>query len=348
MKQLRGAGRLAISATRGLTDLVEAMHGGIVRIPGTTAQPRTTGITGLVYRSVRGVTGLVGTGIDAALQRLAPLLSEAGPASAQSEVLLAALNGVFGDYLAATDNPLATAMQLSLPATHGPRPLLLMHGLCMNERPLQRGLAEGLASLGYTPLLLRYNSGLHISDNGRQLAELLEQTLRDWPVPVQDLTLVGHSMGGLLARSAVHHADGMAWPQQLRRLLTLGTPHFGAPLEQGGQALQVLLGLSAYSRPLIALTERRSAGIQDLRWGALREQDWGRRGSLSLPAGVECYALAAKADGLVPLNSALGRHRDAARRLAFHDRAVIEGPGHLALQTEPAVLAQLQAWLSPR
>jgi len=351
LKQLRGAGRLAISATRGLTDLVEAMHGGIARIPGTTAQPRTTGITGLVYRSVRGMTnvvGLVGTGIDTALQRLAPLLGEAGPASAQSEALLAALNGVFGDYLAATDNPLATAMQVSLPATHGPRPLLLMHGLCMNEQPLQRGLVDGLAALGYTPLLLRYNSGLHISDNGRQLAALLEQTLREWPVPVQDLSLVGHSMGGLLARSAVHHADGMEWPHHLRRLLTLGTPHFGAPLEQGGQALQLLLGLSAYSRPLIALTKTRSAGIQDLRWGALREQDWGRRGSLPLPAGVECYAIAAKADGLVPLNSALGRHREAARHLAFHDRAVIDGPGHLALQTEPAVLAQLKAWLSPR
>ena len=368
IQQLRGASRLALTATRGLTDLVEAMHGGIARLPGTQAKARTRGITGLVYKSVRGVTGLVGGGIELALQRLEPLLGEAGPASPRSQALLAALNGVFGDYLAATDNPLAIPMQLraaglplsEAPANAGPRPLLLIHGLCMNDLQWGDSFAEGLAALGYTPMHLHYNSGQHISTNGRQLAELLEQLLKVWPLPMQDLTLIGHSMGGLLARSAIHQAGelGMQWPRKLGRLITLGTPHQGAPLERGGQQLQLLLGLSAYSRPLVALTERRSAGIQDLRHGALIEADWGRRSELPLPSKVACYAVAATSankseglsakllgDGLVPLASALGRHREAARSLQFRDQAVFAGMGHLALLNDARVLEKIKQWL---
>jgi pimeloyl-ACP methyl ester carboxylesterase len=378
IQPLRGASRLAVSATQGLTDLVEALHTGVARLPGRAPALRTRGITGLVYRSVRGVTRLVGGGIDAALQRLEPLLGPASkPNSATTEAVLAALNGVLGDYLADTANPLAIPMQLrergqplrAAPPHAGTRPLLLIHGLCMNDLHWQRGgFAEGLAALGYTPLHLHYNSGLHISENGRQLALLLEQLLQAWPVPMQDLTLLGHSMGGLLARSAVHQAQeaSLQWPQCLARMISLGTPHLGAPLEQGGQQLQLLLGLSAYARPLIALTRRRSAGIQDLRWASLREQDWGRRhATLPLPAGVACYAIAATTakdstglparllgDGLVPLASALGRHREPARALHFPPERqwVLEGAGHLALQSHPAVLDKLREWLtlSPR
>jgi len=361
IQQLRGASRLAVDATTGLTDLVEALHGGIRRLPGSTPQARTRGITGLVYRSVRGVTALVGSGIDLALRQLEPLLSDKTTASAGSEAVLAALNGVFGDYLAASGNPLAIAMQLKAPP--GPRPLLLIHGLCMNDAQWRRegaahvDFAAGLAELGCTPWHLHYNTGLHISENGRRLAELLEQRL-----PYQDLTLLGHSMGGLLARSALHHAQqaGMTWPSRVSRLITLGTPHQGAPLERGGQALQQLLGLSAYSRPLVALTRRRSAGIQDLRHAALREEDWGRRSVLPLPPGIACYAVAASSaknaeglsaqalgDGLVPLASALGRHRQARFALDFppERQFVLAGCSHLGLQTHPAVLAQLKAWL---
>lgn len=381
IQQLRGASRLAVAATQGLSDLVEAMHAGIARLPGGPAQRRKRGIAGLVYRSVHGVSALVGGGVDAALQGLAPLLDRPGAGSLRGEALLAALNGVFGDYLAATDNPLAIPMQLrqhglplrAAPPGAGPRPLLLIHGLCMNDLQWQGSgsaaggadFAAGLAALGYTPLHLHYNSGLHISDNGRQLALLLEHLLQAWPQPVQDLSLLGHSMGGLLARSAVHHAHlaGLQWPRRLRHLVCLGTPHLGAPLEQGGQQLQLLLGLSAYSRPLVALAARRSAGIQDLRWASLREQDWGRRSLLPLPAEVACYAIAATTaadpeglparllgDGLVPLASALGRHREAARSLRFPPERqwVLAGAGHLALLHHPAVLAKLREWLSPR
>ena len=115
------------------------------------------------------------------------------------------------------------------------------------------------------------------------------------------------------------------------------------------------------------MTQRRSAGIQDLRHASLIQADWGRASALPLPARAACYAIAAitakdskhpsantLGDGLVPLNSALGmstdKHRDAAQSLAFPPERqwVIPATGHVSLLTAPAVLAKLRDWLSPR
>ncbi len=352
---LLGATRLATDAVTGVTDLVEAMHAEITRLPLTEKRSRTSGITGLVYSSVRGVTKLVGGGLGAALSALTPMLGEAGPERANAAI--AALNGVLGDYLEATANPLATRMSLHplVDGASGP-PLVLLHGLCMNEAQWRRDGADfpkAFANMGYQPLGLRYNTGRAVWRNGAELADMLA----DVPGP---LTLVGHSMGGLVARSAIAHAQRRGWPQRLQRLITLGTPHLGAPLERGGQQVQQLLAVSAYSRPLAALAARRSAGIQDLRCGSLREGDVGKTSRIALPAGVACYAVAATTakspsgppsqwlgDGLVPVASALGRHREAVRRLAFTDTALFTGLGHLALQTDAAVLQQLKTWLTP-
>ena len=351
---LRGTSRLAIDAVTGVTDLVEAMHAEIARLPLTAQRERTSGLTGLVYRSVRGVTRLVGGGLDLALGALTPLLGHAE--TNKADATLAALNGVLGDYLEATANPLATPMSLH-PLVDGASgaPLVLLHGLCMNEAQWRRDGADfpaALAALGYQPLGLRYNSGRAIWRNGAELAELLDSL----PGP---LTLVGHSMGGLVARSALAQAKGRRWPKRLQRLVTLGTPHLGAPLERGGQQVQQLLAVSAYSRPLAALAARRSAGIRDLRFGSLLEADAGQASHIALPKGLACYAVAATTarqpsgplsrwlgDGLVPVASALGQHREAARRLAFTDTALFTGLGHLSLQTDGEVLKQLQAWLT--
>ena len=111
---LRGFHRLASEATVGLTDLVEAMHHTIARAPGVLGESprgRTSGITGLVYKSVRGVTRLVGGGVDALLGVAASLIAER-PSSQQREAVVAALNGVLGDYLVASTNPLAITMCL--------------------------------------------------------------------------------------------------------------------------------------------------------------------------------------------------------------------------------------------
>jgi pimeloyl-ACP methyl ester carboxylesterase len=390
---LRGAGRLLVDATTGLTDLVEAMHAAISpAVPAARKkEAQTGGVTGLVYRSVRGVTRAVGAGVDGLLGQLGPLLKADDP-SPSREAVLAALNGVLGDHLAASANPLAIAMSLrsdgaalslakddlraAIPAATG-KIVVLIHGLAMNDLQWRRqGSDFGAAlarDLGFTPVFAHYNSGLHVSTNGRALAALVEQLVALWPVAVEDLTIVAHSMGGLVARSAHFYgaAAGLTWPGRLRRLVFLGTPHHGAPLERGGNALDFVIGLTPYSAPFARLGKIRSAGITDLRYGNLLDQDWeGRdrfarsrdeRRPVPLPAGVDCYAIAAVTgenpdalgnrllgDGLVPVDSALGRHRNPRRTLAFpaDHQWIGRGMKHLDLQTRPEVYERIRGWLS--
>lgn len=195
---LRAATRLTTEAVLGLADLVEAMHAGIATGPGLAAlrladrqSERTTGLTGLVYRSVRGVTRLAGGSVEALLAALSPLLTAVDPSRSprpEREAFVAAINGVLGDYLAATDNPLAITMSFrhagrTLPLDRfglrsrigqaTPRLLVTMHGLCMNDLQwLRDGHHHGDAlarDLGYAPVHLHYNSGLSVSTNGRIL-----------------------------------------------------------------------------------------------------------------------------------------------------------------------------------
>ena len=292
---LHGVARLAFEATAGLVDVVERMHHTIQRRPWPLGKPRagaTRGITGFVYRTVRGSVRLIGRGIDASLAPVVELMPE-GAAGPRRDALLAAINGVYGDYLARTGNPLAIPMSVrhrgqpldladpggSLRAAGGPAPtgrlLVLVHGLCMNDLQWRRdGHDHGAAladALGCTPLYLRYNSGLRVADNGTEFAETLESLVAAWPCPVEELTILGHSMGGLVARSACLAGAERRhrWPGSLRRLVFLGTPHHGAPLERGGHGLDYLLGLSPYSAPFTRLGKSRSAGIQDLRHGTI-------------------------------------------------------------------------------
>ena len=392
---LRGYSRLAIDATIGLTRMVETMHHNIARVPGPLGrftQKPTRGITGLVYRSIQGTTRLVGSGIDALLRQLIPLLDqEPAASSAKREAVVAALNGVLGDHLAASGNPLAIPMQLRR-AGHpleltskglaadipdpGGKILLLVHGLCMNDLQwLRNGHDHGAALAnagGYTPLYLHYNSGRHVSTNGRALAEMLDILLQAWPVPVEQLVIVGHSMGGLLARSACHcgRLAGHAWLKHLRQMVFLGTPHHGAPLERGGNWVNVILELSPYTAALARLAKIRSAGITDLRHGSISDEDWlhgdrfahskSKKGTMALPQGVQCFAMGASlskaggapgkprlGDGLVPLYSALGRQKDGSRDLYFPDSQEWVGYGmnHLDLLDDARVHEQLLKWL---
>jgi len=395
VSDLRGASRLAIDGVLGVTALVENLHRNIQHLPaplGQAREDRTRGLTGLVYRSIGGVTRLVGGTLEGVLGRLAALLGSAdtAPPSAQRDALVAALNGVLGDHLAATHNPLALPMRLlhddgrplaleappgADPSAWRPRVLLLLHGLCMHPGQWARnGFDYGpalAAETGSTLLHLHYNTGLHVAANGQALAQQLQALVQRWPVPLQGLDIVGHSMGGLVARSALHQAAaaGMDWPQHVQRLVCLGTPHHGAPLERGGHGVDLLLAASPYTSALGRLGRVRSAGITDLRHGSLLDEDRsgprfarGRdtRVPVPLPAGVACHALAGLlatpvgrrgyrwlGDGLVPLDSALGRHAQPARCLHFapgHTR-IVEGVGHLDLMGHAEVLEQLRAWL---
>ncbi len=390
---LRGAAQLTTDAVSGLTCLVEAMHARIASLPGVPVVPdeRTNGITGLVYQSVRGATRVVGGSVEALLGWLGPTLaasSAVGTSSlprAEREAVVAALNGVLGDHLAATDNPLAIDMTFrcdgrALPLERfalryrlrdaGPRPLVLLHGLCMNDLQWQRDGHDHGAELareaGYTPIYLHYNSGLSISTNGRILAQQMERLLDSWPVPIERLAMVGHSMGGLVARSALHHAvliqrGGLRWPARVDDLVCLGSPHLGAPLESAGHGVDVLLGAAPYAAPLARLGKVRSAGINDLRHGNIENGDAGSRAAVPLPSGMRCYAVAASlgpaggnlkasllGDGLVPVASALGQHREPARRLGFaaERQAVVHDTSHLGLLSSAEVFALLRQWLA--
>ena len=388
---LRGASRLAIEATRSVTNLVEAMHltiGGGPAVLGRPLEAPTRALTGLVYGSIRGVTKLVGASIDRALTQLAPLVREGTPGP-EREAVLAVLNGVLGDYLTATGNPLAIQMQLrqgghpleprrralrALLPKAGRKLLLLVHGSCLNDRKwLRLGHDHGAAlarDLGYTPVYLLYNSGLHISTNGRAFAALLEELVAEWPAQLDELVIVGHSMGGLVARSACHYAEAAAhhWRPRLDKLVCLGSPHHGAPLERGGNWIDLLLGVSRYSAPLARLGKIRSAGVTDMRFGFVLDEHWeGRerfahggdpRRTLKLPEGVECYAIAASTapgprrkltgDGLVSVDSALGRHRKPELTLAFPEahQWISFGTGHLDLLSRPEVYDTIRRWLS--
>jgi hypothetical protein len=383
LSDLRGAARMAFDAAAGVAGIVERMHRTIQMMPaplGRVEPGATRGITGLVYRSVRGSVTLIGRGIDLGLAPVVALLPE-GEATPARDAFVSAVNGVYGDYLVRTGNPLAIGMSLryrdrpldfanladasddQAGAAPGGRILVLAHGLCLNDRHWQRdGHDHGAAladELGYTPLYLRYNSGRHIADNGRAFAELLETVVANWPRPVEELVILGHSMGGLVARSACHHGQqaGHAWLKHLRKLVFLGTPHHGSPLERGGHGLDFVLEASPYSAPFTRIGRTRSAGITDLRHGSVTT---GAHRAVPLPAGVKCYAAAATlgarrsllserliGDGLVPLDSALGKHADPARTLAIPrtHQWVGHGMGHLELLSRADVYSQLHEWL---
>ena len=398
---LRAAAQLASQATVGVLRITEGVHQAVWRTLGAPpgSQPgRTRGLTGLVYRTVEGAAQLLGQGAQGVLARLEPLLAAAddqAPGSPQREAVLAALNGVMGDRLVASHNPLATPMSLrwkgsalhwqALPpgmqkGVSG-KVLLLVHGLCMNDLQWQAGPgtdqvdfgAALAARLGYTPVFLRYNSGQHTSDNGQALALQLEELVRHWPVPLQEITVLAHSMGGLVTRSALAQAQQQAlqWPSLLKNIVFLGTPHHGAPLERAGHWVDQLLGATPYSAPFARLGQLRSAGITDLRYGHVLAADWqgrdrfqrspDRREPVPLPEGVACYTVAATTaakrslladrllgDGLVPLRSALGQHDEPARTLAFAKPAqwIAYRTHHMDLLHSPAVLQQLERWLA--
>jgi pimeloyl-ACP methyl ester carboxylesterase len=247
-----------------------------------------------------------------------------------------------------------------------------MNDLQWNRQGHDHGAALA-RDLGYTQVYLHYNTGLHISTNGRAFADLLGTLLAAWPVPPSELVIIGHSMGGLIARSACHYG-AMAhhqWLGHLDKLVFLGTPHHGAPLERGGNLVDMLLGISRYTAPFARLGKIRSAGITDLRYGNLVDADWkGRdrfarsgdvRQRVPLPDGVACFTIAATTgkktgdlgdrligDGIVPLDSALGRHRDPDLALTFPESRQWIGHdmNHLELLGRREVYAWIRRWLT--
>ncbi len=387
---LHGIVRLAADATSAVTDIVEAMHEAVIRPPFLTSftpSGRTGGISGLVYSSVRGAVGLVGGGLDLAFAPLVPLLGERA-STPERDTMVSVVNGVLGDHLAETGNPLALSMELRRAGKRLPlersslgaalprrtsRVVVFLHGLCGTDAQWKRSNFDyGMAierDFGFTPVYARYNSGLHISTNGRLLSGVLDALVREWPGGVDELLLVGHSMGALVARSAFEVGSG--WTSRVRRMVFLGAPHHGAPLERGGLWFQEILGVSRYVAPFSRLGRLRSAGITDLRHGNLLDEDWrghdrfahphDLRRPLRLPGGVDCLAVAATTgerrgdvrdrlvgDGLVPVASALGHHPDPERELGLRpDRQLIlYRTHHMGLMGSSEVYERMGSWLT--
>lgn len=399
---VRGTSALAISAVQGITDLVEEMHCAIsglaLSVKSKEAKPKKTrAITGLVYKSVRGITSAVGWGIDRSLDvAQLPVVSKAlAPAARQlasklklksaepyRETVRAAANGVLGDTLATHKNPLAIQMQfrqkgepLQSSDKHNGKLLILVHGLCMNDLQWLHGGEGGhdhgamlAEQYGFEPIYLHYNTGRHINQNGADFAALLERTLMNWPVPINELVIIGHSMGGLLTRSACHHGlqAKHRWIKHFSKLITLGTPHLGSPLERAGRGVDFVLGISPYSAPLAKLGLVRSAGIQDLHDGSIapagEQAAW--------PKHVKLYAVAATkqkakaentgvdltqplkrllGDGLVPVKSALAQEAHMklglSRPLPAARQAVVYATDHFELLSSQAVAQHLLRWL---
>ena len=390
---LVGYSRLTIDAILGVSGVVETAHRNIASAPsmfGPLAPGPTTGITGLVYNSIRGVTALVGTSLQAALTTFAAAYGKSEDSSPEREAVVSALNGAIGDYLFASGNPLAILMRLrrngqpltiqkealarAIPRASG-KLLVLVHGLGLNDLQwFRHGHDHGARlarDLGYTALYLHYNSGMHISENGRAFAALLESLVQQWPTSVRELAIIGHSMGGLVIRSACHYGGlaGYRWLRKLRQVVFLGTPHHGAPLERWGNLVNTGLEFSPYTAAFANLGKIRSAGITDLRYGNLLDQDWkGRdrfahapdpRLPLALPKGVHWYAIAASklrreisgrnalGDGIVPVRSALGLHSNPKMTLAFQPSCqwIAYGRNHSDLLSDPAVYRKMRCWL---
>jgi pimeloyl-ACP methyl ester carboxylesterase len=260
-----------------------------------------------------------------------------------------------------------------------PRIVVFVHGLMGTELGWRLGARKGIpsygerleAELGFTPVYVRYNTGRHISENGRSLADELEQIVAAWPVEVEEVALIGHSMGGLVCRSACHQAalDDLGWAGHVRQVVSLGTPHLGAPLAQGVHYLAYGLNKLPETRPYGAFFGRRSSGIRDLRQGSLVDSDWRDRDPDALAAvaceeipllegATHCFVAATiTATGVDPLGRLIGdtlvlqpsaSGRSKKRRIPFEEEYGIHvgGTHHIALLNHPRVYEKLREWLA--
>ena len=278
------------------------------------------------------------------------------------------LNAAFGDHLQASDNGLAIPMALyfqgealtltpqALSARFTPgqdKICVLIHGLgCSDlsfaaEPPAVDLGAEMVREFATVSLYLRYNTGLSIAENGRQLSGLLEALLHSWPHASPELLLLGHSMGGLLARSACAEAAPDArWPAQVKMLISLGSPHLGAPLARQGEALQRALDFFALSAPIGRIGSARSLGVKELRAGiaATQASKWPQIEMRFLGAHLgdePAHPLARwLGDGLVPIASATTLDGQTPTR-----SALLSEVGHLGLMNDPRAWAQVRDWV---
>jgi pimeloyl-ACP methyl ester carboxylesterase len=376
----RALARLAVEEVASAPSGIRAFHFAtserVFRAVGPTGRPVKLvhdAIAGAVYGGLGRGMRVAGRGAEAfAGRRYAHAVSE----TPRGALLIGIVNGLVGDTLEEERNAIAQPMSLRVDGAAVPpdhpfpdatgRVVVFLHGLMETEFSWGgRGrYGERLsADAGWTPLYVRYNTGRRISENGRSLCELLSVTLSSWPVPVREVALVGHSMGGLVARSAAHQGNeqGEEWVRSVSHVVSLGTPHRGAPLEEIVHLGSAALHLLPETRPVSRFLRRRSGGIRDLRRGSLVDEDWRDRDPDALRAAAcreipllegakHCFISASLTRSprhpvgrligdMLVLGASAAPWRE---EEAFH----IGGAGHFALLNHPEVYSRLREWLA--
>jgi pimeloyl-ACP methyl ester carboxylesterase len=342
-----------------------------------------------------GLRGALGGAVRAGARAVSLTQPEDAPSIEQApagRVAIGALNGAFGDRLEHERSPFAVrmtvrrggdAVDLNGHAVRAAFPdatarlAVFLHGLCETEGAWSLWADKHVpygprlrVELGYTPVYVRYNSGRHISDNGRELARLLDDLSAAWPVDPAEIALIGHSMGGLVGRSACHQGADRPWAAKVRHVFMLGCPHLGAPLERAANAAGAAFALLPETRSLATALNARSCGIKDLRYGYLLEEDWFghdpdafvRRMATEIPflQSANHYFVSASISGdpeglasrlvgdlLVVRGSAWAQARRG-ERLAFpiDHYSHVGGAHHFQLLNHPSVYEQVSKWLS--
>lgn len=306
-----------------------------------------------------------------------------------AERSIGVINGILGHHLADISSPMnffddKKEIDISKDALSrrnpSPKVVILIHGLICDETYWKLSDSEDYGTLlekemGLTPFHLRYNTGLHISTNGKEFSHLLEKLLNNYPIPIESITIIAHSMGGLVTRSACFYAGEFQhkWVEKVKTVFFLGSPHDGAPLEKFGNILahtltKLPLPYTGLAGHIINL---RSDGIKDLRFGYLRDEDWVGKDQdallekskypVPLLDHIDYFVITGKilansdsllsewlGDIMVPKPSALGKAKEEEHHLNFKEENHREFPGldHLSLMHNLDVYKEIKAHLN--
>ncbi len=362
MRDVHGA------VARRVFGLAGRLTGGAARGP-ARAHER---ISSAVYAGVGGGLRATSRGLRAADRHGLGGRIEDSP---QGRLVVSVVNGFIGDRLAEQQSSLAIRLAVrhrgprrtagaggagrGVPRRHRRRRGLPARALARprptgTATPGETGGSYGTrlaAETSWTPVYLRANTGLPVAENGVALASLLDDLVAAWPTEVRRIALVGHSMGGLVMRAACAVATDATrpWTDLVTDVVTLGTPHLGAPLERGVALGAQVLGLLPESAPFGRILEYRSVGILDLRGGLAPDVQHLPHARYHLVAATLASShrhpvSEAFGDLLVRYPSATGRPRRGREMFPGADVLHVKG-GHFDLLNHPRVYDALRTWL---
>ncbi|KAA1421127.1 alpha/beta fold hydrolase [Nocardioides humilatus] len=370
------ADEILVGTARDTHDAISRRVHGLLKHPlgsaGAPVEVVHRGIAGAIYGSL----GLALRGSSAGFDKLAE--AGAGPRledGVRGRFVHSAVNGLIGDELLRDRPQLAIPMAVRVDghdvalnpvdlcsAFPGATDKLVffLHGLCENESYFNyfrertgTTYGEALAARGWTPVFLRANTGLPIRHNGVMLAGLIRDAVEAWPVEVERIALVGHSMGGLIMRAATNilESDGPSWTDQVTDVITLCSPHRGAPIAWGIGHGSKFLGLLPETSAFGKILDRRSEGVRDLVDGYVDDIPPLKQARYRLVAATLTKSARHPVgnyvgDYLVRPRSAVGRDRRGAELFPDAEVLHVGNTDHFGVLNHPKVLAALERWLA--